>query len=120
MVPWKSILALIVLVVVSACTASAHSLLSHTGSDGSSITDRIKAQGYKYSYWNEAIYAQPPEYGGDAQAAVDWWLNDPTHRVILLSSQATQIGGGYAYVHGSTLGGYYPIDVGAPYARPGE
>lgn len=90
------------------------SRLSHTGSDGSYITDRIAAQGYTYSYWNEAIYAQPPEYGGNAQAAVDWWLNDPPHRVILLAPDATEIGVGYAYVAGSALGGYFTIDVAAP------
>jgi uncharacterized protein YkwD len=75
-----------------------HSLLSHTGSDNSTIKSRIAAQGYKYDYWNEAIYAQPPQYGGDAQAAVDWWLNDPPHRVILLTDQGTEFGAGYADV----------------------
>jgi uncharacterized protein YkwD len=62
-----------------------HSLLSHTGSDGSTIQSRITAVGYSYSYWNEAIFAQPPQYGGDAAAAVNWWLNDPPHRLILLT-----------------------------------
>lgn len=90
-----------------------HSSISHTGSNGSSITDRFAANGYSYTYWNEAIYAQPPEYGGTAQAAVDWWLNDPPHRVILLSSDAKDIGAGYVYVSGSKLGGYFTIDVGA-------
>jgi uncharacterized protein YkwD len=91
-----------------------HSSLSHTGSDNSSITDRISAQGYSYSYWNEAIYAQPPQYGGNAHSAVEWWLNDASHRVILLSQDATEIGVGYAFVAGSTLGGYFTIDVAAP------
>jgi uncharacterized protein YkwD len=91
-----------------------HSTLSHIGSDGSSITDRFNSQGYSYSFWNEAIYAQPPQYGGNAQSAVDWWLNDPTHRPILLSSVATDIGTGYALVTSSTLGGYFTVDVGAP------
>jgi len=91
-----------------------HSLLSHTGSDGSTIQSRISAAGYTYSYWNEAIYAQPPQYGGDAAAAVDWWLNDPPHRVILLTNKGTDIGAGYAFVASSTLGGYFTIDVGAP------
>jgi uncharacterized protein YkwD len=91
-----------------------HSSLSHTGSNGSSITDRFNTQGYAYSYWNEAIYAQPPQYGGNAQAAVDWWLNDATHRPILLSPVATDIGTGYASVDSSALGGYFTVDVGAP------
>jgi uncharacterized protein YkwD len=91
-----------------------HSSISHSGSDGSSITGRIAAHGYSYSYWNEAIYAQPPEYGGNAQAAVEWWLNDPPHRVIILSADAKDIGTGYAYVAGSKLGGYFTIDLGSP------
>jgi uncharacterized protein YkwD len=91
-----------------------HSTISHTDSNGSGITDRFNANGYSYTYWNEAIYAQPPEYGGNAQSAVDWWLNDPPHRVILLSPDAKDIGAGYAYVSGSKLGGYFTIDVGAP------
>ena len=49
-----------------------------------------------------------------AQAAVDWWLNDPEHRAILLNAKATEIGFGYAYVAGSDLGGYFTADVGAP------
>lgn len=91
-----------------------HSSISHTGSDGSTITGRMAAYGYHYSYWNEAIYAQPPEYGGNAQAAIDWWLNDPPHRVILLSPDAKDIGSGYVYVAGSKLGGYFTIDVASP------
>jgi uncharacterized protein YkwD len=91
-----------------------HSSIDHTGSDGSTITGRMTAYGYGYSYWNEAIYAQPPQYGGNAQAAVDWWLNDPPHRVILLSAEAKDIGPGYAYVEGSKLGGYFTIDVASP------
>jgi len=91
-----------------------HSSLSHTGWDGSTPKARISAQGYAYSYADEAIYAQPPEYGGTAQAAVDWWLNDPPHRAILLSSQATEIGLGYAYVAGSALGGYFTADAAGP------
>jgi uncharacterized protein YkwD len=91
-----------------------HSSLSHKGWDGSTIKSRIAAQGYSYSYADEAIFAQPPEYGGTAQAAVDWWLNDPGHRAILLNPQATEIGFGYAYVATSALGGYFTADVGAP------
>jgi uncharacterized protein YkwD len=91
-----------------------HSLLSHTGSDGSTIQSRIAAAGYSYTYWNEAIYAQPPQYGGDAAAAVNWWLNDPPHRVILLTDKGTDFGAGYADVTTSTLGGYFTLDVGAP------
>jgi len=91
-----------------------HSSLSHKGSDGSTDKSRISAQGYVFSWADEAIYAQPPEYGGTAQAAVDWWLNDAEHRAILLNVKATEIGFGYAYVAGSALGGYFTADVAAP------
>jgi len=91
-----------------------HSSLSHVGSDGSAVKDRFKSGGYTGSYANEAVYARSPEAGGNAQIAVDWWLNDPSHRVILLSPQATQIGAAYAYVPESDYGGYYTIDFGTP------
>jgi uncharacterized protein YkwD len=91
-----------------------HSSLSHYGSDGSYFPDRMATAGYGGTYRNECIYAQAPEYGGDARAAVDWWLNDPTHRDILLNDKPTEIGAGYAYVAGSTEGGYFTVDFGGP------
>ncbi len=90
-------------------------LLSHTGSNGSTPQTRVAAAGYAASFVQENIYAQPPQYGGDPQAAVDWWLNnDPVHRAAVLNPQAVDVGIGYAYYSGSALGGYFAVDFAAP------
>jgi uncharacterized protein YkwD len=104
-----------------ASAALAHSIdmgctnmLAHTGSDGSTPKTRSAAFGYSASSIQEAIYAQPAQYGGTPQSAVDWWLNDSTHRPILLNSTLTEIGAGYVDVPSSTLGGYFTIDFAKP------
>ncbi len=86
-----------------------NSLLSHTGSDGSSVAERIAAQGYSAAYLVENIYA-----GGGPQDAMSWWMNDPPHREAILNPQVTEIGIGYAYVAGSTYGDYFTVDLAAP------
>ena len=91
-----------------------NNLMQHTGSDGSSAKDRVAAEGYSAKSVQEAIYAQPPQYGGTPQSAVDWWLNDAQHRPILLSSTLTEIGIGYVSVSTSALGGYFTIDFATP------
>jgi len=88
--------------------------LSHTGTDGSSPASRIAAAGYTASVTRENIYAQPPQYGGNPQSAMDWWMNDQIHREAILNAQVTQIGIGYAYYAKSPLGGYFTLDLAAP------
>jgi uncharacterized protein YkwD len=91
-----------------------NNLLQHTGSDGSTPKSRVAAEGYSAASLQEAIYAQPPQFGGTPQSAVDWWLNDSQHRPILLSSTLTEIGVGYVNVTTSALGGYFTLDVATP------
>jgi uncharacterized protein YkwD len=86
-----------------------HNLLSHTGSDGSYVNARIAATGYGASYTEEIIYA-----GGGPQAAFDWWMGDQLHRDAILSTQATEIGVGYAYLEASAYGGYITVDFASP------
>ena len=86
-----------------------NSYLDHTGSDKSSHSSRLTAQGYKYAYESENIYA-----GGNAQDAFDWWINSPVHRANILSSKITQIGIGFAYFATSQYGGYYTLDFAHP------
>ena len=85
------------------------SMLSHTGSDGSYVNSRIAATGYGASYTEEIIYA-----GGGPQVAFDWWMNDKLHRDAILSTKATEIGVGYAYLESSTYGGYITVDFASP------
>ena len=85
------------------------SLLSHSGSDGSTPAQRASAAGYSGSHVEEMIYA-----GGYPQDAFDWWMGDPTHHDIIVDTRIASIGVGYAYVSDSAYGGYYTVDVGNP------
>lgn len=91
-----------------------NSYLSHTGWNGSTSDSRIAAAGYAASLARENIYAQPPQYGGNPQAAVSWWMSDPIHRDAILNAQVTDIGIGYAAYSRSELGGYFTVDFAAP------
>jgi len=86
-----------------------NSMLSHSGSDGSYVHTRIVAAGYSPSYSEEIIYA-----GGGPQTAFDWWMSDQLHHDAILSTQATEIGIGYAYLSSSAYGGYFTVDFASP------
>ncbi len=86
------------------------SLLSHTGSDGSSIQQRVAAAGYPGSSSEEIIYGGTGAY---PQTAFNWWMNDPPHRAVILDSSVTDIGAGFAFVQDSAYGDYYTVDVGS-------
>ena len=85
-----------------------HSLLSHTGSNGSTIEQRIVAAGYTPTNYIEIIYA-----GGDPQQTFNWWMNDQVHHDAIMNTGVTEMGGGYAYVADSTYGSYYTVDFGS-------
>lgn len=90
---------------------------SHTGKDGSSPWDRIKAAGYDYSQAAENLAAghTTPE------SAMRGWINSPGHRRNLLAYQVQEIGVGYFVLKPDpgrvTFGSYWsqsmatPIDV---------
>jgi uncharacterized protein YkwD len=84
------------------------SLLSHTGSDGSSPAARVSAAGYSGAFRQEIIYA-----GGYPQDAFNLWKNDQIHLDAIFDSNATEMGVGYAYVSDSAYGGYFTVDFGS-------
>ena len=86
-----------------------HGLISHSGSDGSSPQQRIAAAGYFASRSSEIIYGS-----GYPQTAFDWWMNDQIHRDEILNPYVTELGVGYAYVKGTSAGGYYTINFASP------
>jgi uncharacterized protein YkwD len=88
-----------------------YSLLSHTGSDGSTIEQRIAASGYAGWHSREMIYGG---YGAYPQTAFTWWMNDPAHNAVIFDTGVTEIGAGYAYVEDSAHGNYYTVDLGSP------
>lgn len=91
-----------------------NNFLAHSGWNGSTPDSRIAAAGFSASITRENIYAQPPQYGGNAQAAVTWWMSDQIHREAILNPQVTQIGVGYATYPRSDLIGYFTVDFAAP------
>ncbi len=92
--------------------AQAHSLdmacnnfLSHTGSDGSWIGDRLAAVGIGSFGYTEIIAI------GSPQNALNQWLAEPTHRDAVLDPYATQFGIGYVYAANSNFGSYWTVDL---------
>ena len=91
---------------------SCNDMVSHSGSDGSSWYDRVKAQGFaNYTSTRENIYVGNPAFGGDAQGAFTWWMNSKIHHDNILFPTVTAIGVGYAYTSTSTYGGYYTLEL---------
>ncbi|POM60066.1 SCP-like extracellular protein [Phytophthora palmivora] len=67
---------------------ASHCTMTHTGSNGSKLGDRIKAQGYNFAMTAENVAA--------GQTSVDsvmtsWW-NSPGHRANILSKDASNVG----------------------------
>jgi uncharacterized protein YkwD len=84
---------------------------SHTGSDGSSVRDRVARQGYSWSWIGENYYVG----SGSAQTAFNWWMNSAPHTANILSPNYTQFGVGYVYDADSDYRGYFVI----VFAKPG-
>ena len=96
--------------LVHASDMACNSFFKEEGSDGSTPEERVEAQGYIASLVLQEIHAQPPEYGGDGQAAFDAWMGGTT----LLNPIVTEVGIAYAYSADSALGGYFTIILAAP------
>ncbi len=99
---------------VHATDMACNHFTSHTGSDGSSVRDRVEAQGYAWSWIGENYYVTGNTKDG-AQVAFNWWMNSTPHRNNLLSPNYTQFGVGYIYDADSDYGGYFVV----VFARPG-
>ncbi len=97
-----------------AADMACNSFLSHVGSNGSSVGARVSAAGYSASVALENIYAQPPQYGGNPESAVQWWMSDLIHKNTILHNKVVEIGVGYAYFADSQLDGYWSVVFAAP------
>lgn len=80
-----------------------NNFFSHTGSDGSSVGSRARANGYAYSYVGENIAAGSPNPAG----ALEQWMNSPGHRGNILKPEYTEIGFGYVSDPSSPYGHYW-------------
>ncbi|NEP31310.1 MULTISPECIES: CAP domain-containing protein [unclassified Moorena] len=83
---------------------------SHTGSDGSKISDRAKAAGYLYSYVGENIAAGYPT---PAQT-IRQWMKSSGHRRNILKPQYQEIGFGYVSDPSSPYRHYWVQVFGSP------
>ena len=65
---------------------------SHTGSDGSSLSQRVADAGYApYARVGEIVYWSTNPSSAPA-AAVAWWMNSPDHRAIITDCALTEAG----------------------------
>lgn len=95
---------------------------SHTGSDGSSPEQRIKAAGYNDVQWGENIAAGY----STAESVVDSWFNETppndSHRKNILNCQLGNVGVGYTYLANDTgtvnYNYYWVEDFGTLAATP--
>ncbi len=97
-------------------SAHAHSVdqavagfFGHTGSDGSDAGARMRAAGYNWANWGEAVGRSQ---GGDIGGIVDAFFNSPSHHEILFTTAFTEGGAGVAYAQNGAP--YWTIDVANP------
>lgn len=70
----------------------ANGVRDHTGSDGSSVGQRVTDAGYApYANLGEIIFWSTG-LGGATDAAVNWWMNSPGHRAIITDCTMTDAG----------------------------
>lgn len=75
-----------------ACDNAATLTMSHSGSDGSNLGQRLDRVGYDWRSANENI----GKGFADAGRAFGWWMNSPGHRRNILSAKVSQLGVGVA------------------------
>ncbi|KAF4318203.1 hypothetical protein BBO99_00007361 [Phytophthora kernoviae] len=84
-----------------------NNFLSHTGSDGSTMTSRVTATGYKWNALAENVAAGQK----DVDSVVNAWMNSSGHRANILGDY-TMFGTAYAYNDGSTYKHYWTQNFG--------
>ena len=82
---------------------------SHTGSDGSSLGDRMSAAGYNWSTYGENIAAGH----ADAKSVMQGWLDSPGHCSNIMGSEFSEVGVGRA--EGRGYGVYWTQDFGTSF-----
>jgi uncharacterized protein YkwD len=70
----------------------ANGVQAHTGSDGSSLVQRVTDAGYApYATLGEIVFWGTGS-GGTPAAAVTYWMNSPGHRAIITDCELTDAG----------------------------
>lgn len=87
-----------------------NNFFSHTGSDGSSMADRISDAGYHWGWAGENIAA-----GYDTVASVmDGWIKSPGHCANIMSSHYKDIGVACVPSTRADYSSYWTMDLAAP------
>ncbi|MCO5234582.1 MAG: CAP domain-containing protein [Chitinophagales bacterium] len=79
-----------------------NNLFNHTGSDSSKANERIKAEGYAYSYWAENILMGT----NSLEVAMDAWMNSAGHCKNIMNKNIEEIGA-------AKVGTYWTQDFGS-------
>ena len=90
---------------------AAGNFFSHTGSNGSTVGQRVTATGYDWSIVGENIAAGY----SSVDAAMDGWISSPGHCANLMNSNFTEVG--VSCVTGSsttTYSSYWTMDLAKP------
>ncbi|KAG7389378.1 hypothetical protein PHYPSEUDO_010506 [Phytophthora pseudosyringae] len=82
--------------------------MSHTGSDGSKMSQRIKAAGYDRTAAGENVAAGHTS----VEEVMKAWMASPHHRDNILRKKFTMFGCGYAYSESSTYKHYWTQNFG--------
>lgn len=85
-----------------------HNFFSHSGSNGSSVLDRVQAQGYALTFVGENLAAG----NSTPDATFQQWLNSPGHRDNMLNASFTEVGLAHIAQGGTTYGHYWSLVLG--------
>ncbi|KAG6972385.1 hypothetical protein JG688_00004011 [Phytophthora aleatoria] len=87
---------------------AANNFMSHTGSNGSSMSQRITASGFKWTAIAENVAAGQKDVTTMMQA----WMNSAGHKKNILGSKYKMFGCGYAYNANSIYKRYWTQEFG--------
>ena len=76
---------------------SFNNFFSHTGSNGSSVGDRVTAEGYNWTNVGENIASGQTT----PEAALESWLNSPGHCANIMNPDFTELGAGIESPNGT-------------------
>ncbi|HWE40251.1 MAG TPA: CAP domain-containing protein [Isosphaeraceae bacterium] len=93
-----------------AADMAAHKKMTHDGSDGSTLIDRVKRE--KYTYLN--VGENVAEGQSSVASVMDSWMNSPHHRENILGD-FTEVGVARAEADDGTP--YWCVDFGRPFPR---
>ncbi|MEM8529236.1 MAG: CAP domain-containing protein [Chloroflexota bacterium] len=99
------------------CDMAANAMISHTSSDGRTLTQRLSGSELPWVWPSENIAVS----FADAQTVVAFWMDEPPdgwHRVNILDLEQDAVGTGYCYRSDDPSGNYHYWT--ADFARLGE